>query len=66
MPKMKTHRGAAKRFSFTAKGKVKFKRAKLRHCLEQKDKTVKKGLSKTGYMADGDARKVVAMLPYGK
>ena len=34
MPKMKSHRGATKRFSLTASGKVKFKHAHLRHCLE--------------------------------
>ena len=27
MPKLKTHRGAKKRFSFTAKGKIKRKKA---------------------------------------
>lgn len=66
MPKMKTHRGAAKRFSVTKTGKVKFKHAHLRHCLEHKSKARKKDAVKTGYMADGDARKVLAMLPYAK
>jgi large subunit ribosomal protein L35 len=65
MPKMKTKRAAAKRFRFTGTGKVKFKHAHLRHCLEQKQKTTKKKLMKPGIMADGDARKVRRMLPYG-
>lgn len=62
MPKMKTHRGAAKRFSLTASGKVKFKHAHLRHCLEQKQTTTKRGLRKTGIMKEMDARKVRKLL----
>lgn len=62
MPKMKTHRGAAKRFSLTAKGKVKFKHAHLRHCLEQKQTTTKRGLRKTGIMKEVDAKKVRKLL----
>jgi large subunit ribosomal protein L35 len=65
MPKMKTKRAAAKRFSFTATGKVKFKHAHLRHCLEHKQKSTKKKLVRTGIMTSGDANKVRAMLPNG-
>jgi large subunit ribosomal protein L35 len=59
---MKTHRGAAKRFSKTGKGKVKFKHAKLRHCLTQKQKVTKKQLSKPGYMKECDAKRVRRMI----
>lgn len=65
MPKMKSHRGAAKRFRFSATGKVRFKHANLRHCLEHQQKKTKKKLSKTGTMKEVDAKKVRAMLPYG-
>jgi large subunit ribosomal protein L35 len=65
MPKNKTHRGAAKRFRLTATGKVKFKHAHLRHCLEHKKKTTKNTLQKTGIMFEGDAKKVRKMLPNG-
>lgn len=65
MPKMKTKRSAAKRFRFTAKGKVRFKHANLRHCLEQKQKTTKKKNMKPGHMADCDVPRVRRMLPYG-
>lgn len=65
MPKMKTHRGAAKRFSLTGSGKVKFKHAHLRHCLEHKKKTTKRELGQTGIMREQDAKKVRDMLPYG-
>lgn len=65
MPKMKTHRGAAKRFGLTGSGKVKFKHANLRHCLEHKQKTTKKKLVKTGIMVEADAKKVRRMLQGG-
>jgi large subunit ribosomal protein L35 len=65
MPKMKSHRGAAKRFSLTATGKVKFKHAHLRHCLEHKAKTQKNKNQKRGIMFEGDAIKVRAMLAGG-
>jgi large subunit ribosomal protein L35 len=38
MPKLKTHKGAAKRFKLTGTGKVKRGHAKLRHILTSKDK----------------------------
>ncbi|HUX21409.1 MAG TPA: 50S ribosomal protein L35, partial [Spirochaetia bacterium] len=36
MPKMKTRRAAAKRYSFTGTGKVKYKKQGLRHILTKK------------------------------
>lgn len=65
MPKMKSHRGAAKRFSLTAKGKVKFKHCNLRHCLEQKGNDRKKRLVKTGIMDEVDAQRVRRLLAGG-
>jgi large subunit ribosomal protein L35 len=65
MPKMKTHRGAAKRFSLTASGKVKFKHAHLRHMLEHKKKSTKNGLQKCGIMSEVDAKKVRVLLAGG-
>jgi large subunit ribosomal protein L35 len=62
MPKMKTHRGAAKRFKQLKSGKIKFKRAYLRHCLEHKQSTTKKKLSKTGYLKDCNTKQVARML----
>jgi large subunit ribosomal protein L35 len=38
MPKMKTHSGAKKRFSFTGTGKLKRRRSGLRHILTKKSK----------------------------
>ncbi len=65
MPKMKSHRGATKRFSLTASGKVKFKHAHLRHCLEHKKKTTKNALRRTGIMCERDAKKVRVLLAGG-
>ncbi len=65
MPKMKTHSGAKKRFSFTASGKVKVKRAKMRHILEKKSKSMKRKARKAGYLCDADAGHVAKLLPNG-
>lgn len=62
MPKMKTHRGAAKRFTVTKSGKVKFKRANLRHNLSHRTKKVKRQLRQTGYADSTDQDRVVRML----
>lgn len=62
MPKMKSHRGAAKRFTVTKSGKVKFKRAHLRHNLSSKSKDAKRVLGQTGYSDSTDVERVVRML----
>ena len=62
MPKMKTHRGAAKRFSKTKTGKVKFKHANLRHNLGNQTHKAKKRLVKTGYLKDADAKRIIQVL----
>ena len=65
MPKMKTHSGAKKRFSLTANGKVKFKHAKMRHILANKDPKVRRQLRKGGTLAEPDAVKVRRLLGKG-
>ena len=65
MPKMKSHSGAKKRFSMTGTGKVKFKRAKMRHILEHRDKGNKRELRQSGILSEPDARKIRKILPYG-
>ncbi len=65
MPKMKTHRGAAKRFSKTGSGRIKFKRAKLRHNLSQKKTSTKRELRQTGTFKDVDEPKVDRLLRGG-
>lgn len=62
MPKLKTHRGAAKRFKVTGSGKVKRKKAKLRHILTSKSQKLKRGLRKRGLVSDADTPAVLTML----
>ena len=66
MPKMKTKRSAAKRFSLTAGGKVKYKKMNLRHILTKKPSKRKRNLRKSGILSDADSAKVRRQfLPYG-
>jgi large subunit ribosomal protein L35 len=64
MPKLKTHRGAHKRFKKTATGKVKRRKAFLRHILTSKDKKRKGHLGQTVLVSDADTPKVKRMIPY--
>lgn len=66
MPKMKTKKSAAKRFSFTASGKVKYKKMNLRHILTKKSPKRKRHLRAAGILSEADAPKVRKhLLPYG-
>ena len=64
MPKMKTHRGAAKRFKKTGTGKLKRAKAFRRHILTKKDAKTKMQLRKSGIVTAGDARRIAQILPY--
>ncbi len=64
MPKIKTNRAAAKRFSVTGSGKIKYKKRGLRHCLEHVSKDTKRGLGKTGYIHPVDHDNVKILIPY--
>lgn len=63
-PKMKTHQGAAKRFSVTGTGKVKFASKGHRHNLSNKTRKHKRQQRKANYMAAGDKRLVERLIPY--
>ncbi len=64
MPKLKTHRGAAKRFKKTGTGKFTRSMAFKRHLLGSKTTKVKRHLTGTVVVSDADAAKVKRMLPY--
>ena len=64
MPKIKTHRGAAKRFSRTKGGKFLRSKAFKRHLLSSKTTKRKRALRGTTAVADADAAKLARMLPY--
>lgn len=64
MPKMKTHKGAAKRFKITSSGKVKFKRSGLRHILTSKSAKRKRALRRPDILTGADAGNIKKLLPY--
>lgn len=62
MPKMKTHRAAAKRFRVTGTGKIMREKAFKRHKLEAKSSVRTRRLSRDQVLAPGDAATVRKML----
>ena len=65
MPYMKSKRAAAKRFSWTGTGKVKYKKMNLRHILTKKDKKRKRQLRAAGILAESEARRMrKQLIPY--
>jgi large subunit ribosomal protein L35 len=64
MPKMKTKRGAAKRFKVTGSGRVKRSRGYRRHILTTKSRKKKRQLRQSGMVAPADERAVKSLLPY--
>ena len=66
MPKLKTHRGAAKRFKSTAKGKFKRGKAFKSHILTKKNSKRKRQLDQPTLVSAADQHAVEMMLPYGK
>lgn len=65
MSKLKTKRAAAKRFRFTATGKVKRSHAYHRHNFEAQPKKAKREHRKSAILAACDTPMVKRMLPYG-
>jgi large subunit ribosomal protein L35 len=65
MPKLKSKSGAKKRFSFTAKGKVRMNRANKRHGMSKRPKDMKRQSRGTTIMSESKARAVRRYLPYG-
>ena len=64
MPKVKTHRGAAKRFSVTKSGKIKRGQAYKSHILTKKTTKRTRNLRKTAYIADCEANNIRKLIPY--
>ncbi len=64
MPKIKTHRGAAKRFSLTKSGKVKRAKAFKSHILTKKSTKRKRNLRKTGYASSANEATIKKLIPY--
>jgi large subunit ribosomal protein L35 len=64
MPKMKTHRGAAKRFKKTGTGKLKRAKAFKSHILTKKSSKTKRNLRKAGYVSKTQEKTMKKLLPY--
>ncbi len=64
MPKMKTNRGAAKRFKVTGSGKIKRKKAGKNHILTKKAQTRKRNLRHDGMIAQSDKESILRLIPY--
>lgn len=62
MPKMKTNRGAAKRFRFSATGKIKRKKAFASHILTKKSRNRKRNLRKAGQVHASDVHRIRKMI----
>ena len=65
MYKLKTHRGARKRFKLTASGKIKRRHSRTRHILTKKSPKRKRRLGKAAVASRADTPKLKEMLPYG-
>jgi large subunit ribosomal protein L35 len=64
MPKMKTNRGAAKRFSRTASGKFKHRQSHRSHILTKKSTKRKRHLRNIIEIHAHDKKEVARLVPY--
>jgi len=64
MPKLKSTRGAVKRFKTTGSGKIKRYKAFASHLLTSKTTKRKRNLRKSTIVNKGDLRNIKRMLPY--
>ena len=64
MPKIKTRRAAAKRFTMTGAGEFKRNKAFKSHILEKKSPKRKRNLRKAAMVCEADYSRVKSMLPY--
>lgn len=64
MPKMKTHRGAAKRFKATGKGRLKHKQPYHSHILTSKTTKRKRQLRSPAYLSEAEVKALKRLLPY--
>ena len=64
MPKMKSHRGAAKRFKKTGTGKLTHQKQGKRHILTKMSTKRKRHLREEGEIAKADRPRVKQLVPY--
>ncbi|MDB5083722.1 MAG: rpmI [Bacilli bacterium] len=64
MPKMKTHRGAAKRFKKTGSGKIKRSHAFSNHMFSHKTEKQKRHLKHGALVSPGDQKRIAQLITY--
>ena len=64
MPKMKTHRAAAKRFKVTGSGKISRHKAGASHLLGSKSPKRKRNLRKSGLVSNAEQKRIAKLIPY--
>lgn len=64
MPKMKTHRGAAKRFKKTGSGRIQHQKRNKRHILTKKSSKRKRHLREKGELEGADRKRIEQLVPY--
>ena len=64
MPKMKTHKGAARRFRKTAKGKFKMTHPFVDHIKTKKSAKRKRKLRQGGLLSPSDTKRLRKLMPY--
>jgi large subunit ribosomal protein L35 len=64
MPKIKSHRGAAKRFTTTGSGRIKRTKAYASHILTKKNSKRKRNLRKSALVDQTDSKSVRKLIPY--
>jgi len=64
MPKVKTHRGLAKRVKVTASGKIKRKKAYHSHLLSSKTPKMKRRLAQADTVHPSDVKRLKSLIPY--
>ena len=62
MPKVKTRKGAAKRFRITSSGRIKRNKANHRHMLIRRSNKAKRNMRRSGVLSPGDIKIVKALL----
>ena len=65
MPKIKSHRGVAKRFKFSATGKIMRKKAGKSHLLTKKSRRRKRHLKDSAVVSRSDYRSLRQLMPKG-
>jgi large subunit ribosomal protein L35 len=65
MPKLKTHKGAKRRFHITGTGKVMHRKGSISHLRTRKSKVARRSLDKKMVASDSMQKRVHRLLPYG-